>query len=111
KGRTHRSASRRSTRQTTARGAKTPRQKETHRRQAVKTKVLVCSCNGTVDLAAARLAAGLPDSVEVLPAARELCRRDVPRFVEVLGGTDDVVVACTQETALFSELADAKQVV
>ncbi len=77
----------------------------------MKTKVLVCSCNGTVDLAAARLAAGLPDSVEVLPAARELCRRDVPRFVEVLGGTDDVVVACTQETALFSELADAKQVV
>lgn len=77
----------------------------------MKTKVLVCSCNGTVDLAAARLAAGLPDSVEVLPAARELCRRDVPRFVEAIGGTDDVVVACTQEAALFSELADAKQVV
>ena len=77
----------------------------------MKTKVLVCSCNGTIDLAAARLAAGLPASVEVLPAARELCRRDVPRFVEALGGTDDVVVACTQEAALFNELADAKQVV
>ncbi|HEY0879827.1 MAG TPA: 4Fe-4S binding protein, partial [Zeimonas sp.] len=77
----------------------------------MKTKVLVCSCNGTIDLAAARLAAKLPGSVEVLPAARELCRRDVSRFVDALGGTDDVVVACTQEAALFSELASAKQVV
>lgn len=77
----------------------------------MKTKVLVCSCNGTIDLERARLALGLPASVEVLPAARELCRREVPRFVDALAGTDDVVVACTQESALFSELAAAKKAV
>ncbi len=77
----------------------------------MKTKVLVCSCNGTIDLASARLAAGLPGEVEVLPAARELCRREVSRFTDALGGTDDVVVACTQESALFAELATAKQAV
>jgi len=75
----------------------------------VKTKVLVCSCNGTIDLAGARLASGLPGSVEVLPATRELCRREVSRFTDAIVGTDDVVVACTQEAALFSELATAKQ--
>ncbi|MCO5100118.1 MAG: 4Fe-4S binding protein [Burkholderiaceae bacterium] len=77
----------------------------------MKTKVLVCSCNGTIDIAGARLGAGLPPSVEVLPATRELCRREISRFTDAIGGTDDVVVACTQESALFSELAAAKQAV
>lgn len=77
----------------------------------MKTKVLACSCNGTVDLARARLEAGLPGSIEVLPVARELCRRDVSRFVDALGGTDDVLVTCTQESSLFAEIAGARPVV
>lgn len=77
----------------------------------MKTKVLVCSCNATIDLERARLASGFSGSVEVLPAARELCRREISRFVDAIGGTDDVVVACTQEAALFSELATAKQAI
>jgi ferredoxin len=44
-----------------------------------------------------------------LPVATELCRREVGSYVNALQGVDDVVVACTQERGLFSELAQQKQ--
>ena len=40
-----------------------------------------------------------------LPIASELCRREVGGFLSAVEGVDDVVVACTQEQPLFSELA------
>ena len=40
-----------------------------------------------------------------LPVASELCRREVGGFLGAIEGVDDVVVACTQEQSLFSELA------
>ena len=40
-----------------------------------------------------------------IPVASELCRREVGGFLGAIEGVDDVVVACTQEQALFSELA------
>ena len=34
-----------------------------------------------------------------------LCRREAPAFQRALGSGDDIVVACTQEKRLFTELA------
>jgi ferredoxin len=63
----------------------------------------VCSCNRTIPLDAAGLAAALKS--EPLSVHHELCRKDAAAFQQALGGGDDVIVACTQEAALFSELA------
>ncbi|GAB3538127.1 4Fe-4S binding protein [Noviherbaspirillum agri] len=46
-----------------------------------------------------------------LPVASQLCRREVGQYLDALDGNDKLVVACTQEQALFSELADRKQAV
>ena len=46
-------------------------------------------------------ALGMP----ALHMASELCRREVGGFLGAIEGVDDVVVACTQEQSLFSELA------
>jgi len=63
----------------------------------------VCTCNRTapVDAGALATALGAQGTVTVHHA---LCRNDVNAFVEALGG-DDCVVACTQESALFREVA------
>ena len=65
----------------------------------------VCSCNRTIPLDAKALAAALK-SGEPLKLHHELCRKDAAAFQAALGGSDDVIVACTQEAALFSELAE-----
>jgi ferredoxin len=73
---------------------------------------LACSCNGTVDLDVARLGASLPGGALVVdPAVRELCRRDIGVFSHALDATDQLLVTCTQEAPLFSEIASARQTV
>ena len=72
------------------------------------TRLLACTCNGTVDLEPARLERAFPVPVRALPVARELCRREVSRFLGELEGSDDLLVTCTQESALFSEIAGAR---
>ncbi|HZM35250.1 MAG TPA: 4Fe-4S binding protein [Burkholderiales bacterium] len=64
----------------------------------------VCSCNRTIPLDAKALAAALKAG-EPLKVHSELCRKDAAAFQAALGGADDVLVACTQEAALFGELA------
>jgi ferredoxin len=64
----------------------------------------VCSCNRTVSLDAKALATALKIG-EPLKVHHELCRKDAGAFQAALGGSDDVVVACTQEATLFSEIA------
>jgi ferredoxin len=64
----------------------------------------VCSCNRTVALDAKALGAALKAG-EPLAVHHQLCRRDAGAFQSALGGADDVIVACTQEAPLFSELA------
>ena len=59
------------------------------------------------DAAGVRLGAALGNG-KSLPIATELCRHEVGAFLAVADGIDDVVVACTQERALFSELAAQK---
>lgn len=65
----------------------------------------ICSCNGTIALDAKRLAAALGLD-EALTVHKALCRTDVAAYRAALGATD-VIVACTQEAALFDELAEA----
>src|SRR5688572_16632047 len=72
---------------------------------SLESKMLkVCSCNRTVPLDAKALAAAL-NTGEPLQVQDQLCRNDAGAFQAALGGSDDVIVACTQEAALFSEIA------
>ena len=64
----------------------------------------VCSCNRTIPLDAKALAAGLKAGAP-LTVHHELCRKDIGAFQAAVGASDDVIVACTQEAALFSELS------
>lgn len=43
--------------------------------------------------------------------ATQLCRREVTKINAALEGTQDILVACTQEAPLFSELATRKQTI
>jgi ferredoxin len=70
------------------------------------TQFKVCNCNRTMPLderSGAALGAAL--GTQPLPVATELCRREAGAFLGAVEGVDDVVVACTQERALFNELA------
>jgi ferredoxin len=73
------------------------------------TQYKVCNCNRSMPLDAAsgeRMGAAL--GVGPLPVATQLCRKEVGGFLAALDGVDDVVVACTQERALFGELAEQR---
>ncbi len=61
---------------------------------------LVCNCNGTMPLDTKALG---------IPVHRSLCRQEVGSFLKALDGSDSLVVACTQEGALFNELAEQSQ--
>jgi len=64
----------------------------------------VCSCNRTIPLDAKALAAGLKAGAP-LAVHHELCRKDIGAFQAAAGANEDLIVACTQEAALFSELS------
>ncbi|WP_151636128.1 4Fe-4S dicluster domain-containing protein [Noviherbaspirillum aerium] len=71
------------------------------------TKFHVCNCNRTMPLNAVsgqRIGEALGGAP--LPIASQLCGRDAGAYLESVKGVDDVVVACTQESALFRELAE-----
>ncbi len=63
---------------------------------------LICDCNHTMPLNASSLGASLN---EKLTLHSTLCRRDAGAFVKALSGGEDLVVACTQESRLFNDLA------
>jgi ferredoxin len=64
---------------------------------------LICNCNRTMPLDAKALGAALKlDSTPNL--ASELCRRHVAAFEAAVKSGGDLVVACTQEAPLFTEL-------
>jgi ferredoxin len=65
----------------------------------------LCNCNGTIPLDAKALAAALKLGAP-LTVHGELCRKQAAAFQDALGDPQ-VVVACTQEAALFGELAQA----
>ena len=73
------------------------------------TEFKVCNCNRTMPLdAAAGARLGTALGTGPMPIATELCRHEVSTYLKSLDGVDDVVVACTQERSLFTELAQQK---
>jgi ferredoxin len=63
---------------------------------------LICDCNQTQALDPKALSQSLSEPLTLHTA---LCRREAGAFVQAVQGTDDVVVACTQEQRLFGDLA------
>jgi len=70
---------------------------------------LVCSCNHTMPLDADAVSDALRASDAAIDAPGKthhlLCRREIGAFTRALEGTEDVIVGCTQEKALFAEVA------
>jgi ferredoxin len=69
--------------------------------------IKLCSCNGTMALDAKALAAALKQGAPLI-VNTELCRKEAGLFQAALGESE-VLVACTQEAALFAELAQAAE--
>jgi ferredoxin len=63
---------------------------------------LICDCNQTQPLDPKALSQSLSEPLTLHTA---LCRREAGAFLQAVQGTDDVVVACTQEQRLFGDLA------
>ena len=61
---------------------------------------LVCNCNGTMPLDAKALGVTMHTS---------LCRQEVGIAIQAMNGNDSLVIACTQEGALFQELAEQSE--
>lgn len=70
---------------------------------------LLCSCNHTMPIDADAVGDALRASDAAVDAPGKthhlLCRREIGAFTQALEGTEDVIVACTQEKALFAEVA------
>ncbi|GIZ52064.1 4Fe-4S binding protein [Noviherbaspirillum aridicola] len=76
------------------------------------TRFKVCDCNHTMPLdAAAGETLGRALGTDALKPASQLCRREVGQYLDMLDSPAQAVVACTQERALFAELAEQKQAV
>ena len=74
---------------------------------AIQDKTLkLCSCNNTMALDAGALAKALKLGAPVA-VHTELCRKEVAKLQGALGDAE-VLVACTQEAALFGEVAAAE---
>ncbi|MGZ5094972.1 MAG: 4Fe-4S dicluster domain-containing protein [Burkholderiales bacterium] len=66
-------------------------------------KPLLCNCNRTMSIDVKSIDAAL--NLETPPTvATELCRKHVATFEAAVKSGDDVLVACTQEASLFTEL-------
>jgi ferredoxin len=70
---------------------------------AEKRTILVCSCEGTMPLDADAIKRGCRGAQ--VDTARQLCRAEIERFRAASAGSDALVVGCTQEAPLFSEIA------
>ena len=68
--------------------------------------ILICDCNQTMPLQPAELGAALHEELTLYSA---LCRRQSASFQQAVLTGEDLVVACTQEKRLFSELAAQTQ--
>ena len=64
---------------------------------------LICNCNQTIPLQAQTLGKALGEDLTLHTA---LCRREAGNFQKAIKSGENVVVACTQEKRLFSELAE-----
>src|SRR6185436_3036431 len=90
----------------TRRRRKNPSHPRRMGKMSLEAKTLkLCSCNGTIPLDAKRLAEALKTG-SAITVHTELCRKQAGSFQSSLG-EPELIVACTQEAPLFSEIADA----
>lgn len=66
------------------------------------SKLLICNCNGTMPLDGKALGSALKRDAPYVHS--ELCRRHIAAFEAAAKSGEDLIVACTQEAPLFSEL-------
>ena len=64
--------------------------------------ILICSCEDTMPLDADAVRRGCGAQVTT---ANHLCRTQIERFQSAIAGGDPLIVGCTQEAPLFSEIA------
>ncbi|MCV0440618.1 MAG: 4Fe-4S binding protein [Hydrogenophaga sp.] len=64
---------------------------------------LICNCNQTMTLNPDVLGQALDEDLNLHTT---LCRRDAPAFQKACRSKDELVVACTQESRLFTELSE-----
>ena len=69
--------------------------------------LLVCNCERTMEIDGAKLAAALGGDGE-LRVHSHLCRSEIAAYDGALDADEPLLVACTQESPLFLELAEAK---
>ena len=67
-------------------------------------KALVCSCEGTMPLDISAISKACPSMS--IQGARHLCRTELDRFRGAAAAEGRLVVACTQEAPLFTEIAE-----
>ena len=65
---------------------------------------LICNCEGTMPLDAAKISDNI--NAEVGKPYSHLCRSQLSAFEAALSGEQDLVVACQQEAPLFQEIAE-----
>src|SRR4029078_3712614 len=71
---------------------------------------LICNCNQTMPIDGPALARALgPDAKGADAVHSLLCRREPGASQRAARSTDDLLVACTQESRLFVELAGATE--
>jgi ferredoxin len=64
---------------------------------------LVCDCEKTMPLDAAKLSAAAGQDIG--PIHTQLCRSQLDSYEKALTGEGEIIVACTQEAPLFQEIA------
>jgi ferredoxin len=70
---------------------------------AERRQILICSCEDTMRLDADAVRRGCGGAK--VTAARHLCRAEIERFRDAAATGEPLIVGCTQEAPLFSELA------
>src|ERR1700736_2209843 len=70
-------------------------------------RILICSCEDTMPLDAEAVRRGCRGSQ--VTTARQLCRSELERFRSAAADGDPLIVACTQEAPLFSEVAEGHE--
>ena len=68
-------------------------------------RVVICSCEDTMPLDVAAVRRGCGSAK--LTTARQLCRSELSRFRALAGEAGPLTVGCTQEVAVFEEMATA----
>jgi ferredoxin len=69
-----------------------------------KRQIVVCSCEDTMPLDIDALRRACPGAD--LTSGRQFCRSELDRFRKLAAGPDPIIVACTQEAPVFSEIAE-----